>query len=328
MNAHTSLAAYSEGQPDIALVERHFELGEQDVLVETRQASICDADLRFCTGMHWPADMPPFEWLGHEGGGVVLDTGKKVRNFKAGDKVMLFGPCGSWSKQFKAPERALFKLPDGMPDHIGYLGEPVAVGMFGLFESGVRIGDDVAVVGLNFQGLIALQGLRRSGARRVIAVDYSKKHLELAKEFGADEIIDTNSTDAISAIRDLTKGKGVDVAFHSCGYWNPRAEEYFNIAVEIARDEGIICSVPDIMSPIRANLHRIHHHGLDIRFPALMHHGPAFMERWVQRVLRPVADGLINIDKLITGEYPLAQAKGAMDHFIQDPDQIKIVLKP
>src|SRR5690606_8125717 len=121
---------------------------------------------------------------------------------------------------FTAPVRNLHKVPEGMDLEVAYLGEPVAVGMFGVFHSGVEIGDDVVVSGLNFQGLIAVQGLKKKGAGRVIAVDYSDKHLELAKRLGADIVINSEKTDAKQEILNLTGGKGADVVFLSCGYWN------------------------------------------------------------------------------------------------------------
>ncbi len=319
-------AASNRPEFDITVDSRHLEIKDHEVLVRTRQASICDADLRYFKGMDWPHDLPPFEWPGHEGGGEVVEVGRQVKDFKPGDRVMLFGLDGCWSEYFKSPERNLFKAPEGLSDAVAYMGEPIAVGMYGVFASGVNLGDDVAVTGLNFQGLIAVQGLKARGARRVIAIDYSDRHLSMARELGADITINSTEANAIAEVRELTSGIGVDVSYHSCGYWNPRAEEYFDIALEIARDEGILTSVPDIMSPIRANLHRCHHHAIDVRFPAIMHHAPAFRQQWVGRVLRPVADGLIDIEKLITARFPMKEAAAAVELFNTDEHQVKIVL--
>ena len=322
----TRLPGQNKQAYDIVVDSRELELGPTDILIKTGQASVCDADLRYATGMPWPEDLPPFEWPGHEGGGIVVEVGSKVGKVKPGDRVMLFGLDGCWARHFKSPERNVYKAPDGLSDTVAYMGEPVAVGMYGVFASGVQLGDDVAVIGLNFQGMIAVQGLKAKGARRVIAVDYSKKHLDMAKDLGADVVINTTEADVVTAIRDLTSGFGVDVAYHSCGYWNPRAQEYYNIALEVTRDEGILTSATDIMSPITANLHRAHHHAIDIRFPAIMHHAPYFRDRWVEKVLRPVVDGTVNIERLVTARFPLTEAAKAIELFKQDLDQVKIVL--
>lgn len=312
---------------DVRVDERDIEIEDHQVLVQTKQASVCDADLRYYKGLDWPHDLPPFEWPGHEGGGTVVEVGKQVTKFKAGDRVMLFGLDGCWSEYFKSPEKNLYKAPDGLSDLAAYMGEPISVGMFGAMSSGLQLGDDVAVTGLNFQGLIAVQAFKAMGARRVIAIDYSDRHLDLAGELGADVVINTTSANAIEEVRQMTSGVGVDLSYQSCGYWNPRAEEYFDIALEIARDEGILASVTDIMSPIRANLHRCHHHAIDVRFPAIMHHAPAFRDQWVHRVLRPVAEGFVDIEKLVTARFPLRDAAAAMKLFDEDEDQIKIVLE-
>ena len=321
-------AAQLVGPTGIRVVERDLNLGDDEVLVKTGLAGVCDADRRAYSGAYFPPDLPSFEWLGHEGGGEVVAIGNKVREFAIGDKVMLFGPNNSWAHYFKAPVRNLHPVPKGLDLDVAYLGEPVAVGMFGVFQSGVQLGDDVAVLGLNFQGLIAVEGLKKRGAGRVIAVDYSDAHLELARQRGADVTINTNDADARTAILDLTNGKGAHVSFLSCGYWNPRAEQYFNLAVDVVRDEGVFVSLPDIMAPITANLHRLHHHGIDVRFPALMHHSPAFLQQWVPRVMQPVADGLIDIKGLITASYPITDAPEAMRLFVEDEDQVKVVLRP
>jgi L-iditol 2-dehydrogenase len=120
---------------DIVLDERDIELDDHEILVKTVQASVCDADLRYWSGLPWPNDLPPFEWPGHEGGGIVADIGSKVRKVKLGDRVMRFGLDGCWAQHFKSPERNIYKAPDGLSDLAAFMGEPVAVGMYGVFAS-------------------------------------------------------------------------------------------------------------------------------------------------------------------------------------------------
>jgi len=314
----------------LQLVERDLTLEEDEVLVKTYQSSICDADLRAWQGQFIPDDIPPncFPWMGHEGGGEVVEVGSKVREFKVGDKVMLFGPDNAMSTYFKAKVQNLYKVPDGLDMELACLAEPICVGVFGVMDSGVKLGDTVVVAGLNFQGLIAVEGFKKSGAEKVIAVDYSDAHLEMAKKRGADVTINTTKENAKEAILELTRGRGVDLAYHSCGYWNPRTEEYYNLCIDVTRDEGTVASLPDIMSPIRVNLHRFHHHAMEVRFPAFMHHGPEFRMRWIPRLLNPVIKGMLDIKSLITASYPLSKIEEAMQKYNDDPDQVKILIKP
>ncbi|MBP1934562.1 zinc-dependent alcohol dehydrogenase [Ammoniphilus resinae] len=323
-----TLAAKLIEKENLILEEKKLELGEDEVLVKTHMASICDADLRAFRGLHMPGDLPKFDYLGHEGGGEVVAIGSKVREFKIGDKVMVFGPHNSFAYYFKAPVANLHKVPEGMDMSVACLGEPIAVGMYAVVETDIQLGDTVVVAGLNFQGLIAVQALKKRGASKVIAIDYSDKHLQIAAETGADVLINTTKENAFEKVHELTQGRLCDVVFHSCGYWNPRAEEYFNLSASLTKDEGTMVSVPDLMSNISAYLHRIHHHGITLKFPALMHHSPAFREIWVPRLLRMVQEGGINLQPLITGRYPISEVVNAMQEFHQDPDQVKIVLVP
>lgn len=321
-------AVYLSGMKQLEIINRDLLLDDDEVLVKTEQASICDADLRAWSGMHMPEDLPSFSFIGHEGGGEVVEVGKKVKEFKVGDKVMAFGPLNTFSEYFKGKEENLIKAPEGLDMEIACLGEPTCVGLYGIYHSGVQLGDTVLVAGLNYQGLLAVEGLKKRGADKVIAVDYSDKHLQLAKNCGADIILNTDSHNVREEIRELTRGRGVDVTFHSCGYWNPRTEEYFNLCVDVTRDEGIMSSIPDIMSPIKANLHRLHHHAIEIRFSALMHHNPEYLKQWVPKLMQPVVKEMFDIKSLITGSFPLTEVNQAMKTFSDDEDQVKILLKP
>lgn len=316
------------GERNLILEERELELNENEVLVKMHQASICDADLRAYRGLYMPEDLPAFDYIGHEGGGTVVEVGSRVYEFKVGDKVMLFGPHNSFSQYFKADVKNLHKAPDNMDMKIASLGEPICVGMFGVVETGIQLGDTAAVVGLNFQGMLAVQALKKRGAGKVIAVDYSDKHLEIASQTGADFLINTTKEDAFEKVKQLTNGRRCDVVYHSCGYWNPRAEEYFNLGIEMTKDEGTMVSLPDIMSsPIKANLHRLHHHAITMKFPAVMHHSAAFRQIWVPRLMRMVLEGGIDINPLITGTFKVNNVLEAIKAFDTDLDHVKITLE-
>lgn len=78
-------------------------------------------------------------------------------------------------------------------------------------------GSTVAIVGLGGIGLSALQGARIAGARRLIAVDLVAAKLEWARGMGATDVVDASAGDAVAAVRALTNGEGVDVAFEATG---------------------------------------------------------------------------------------------------------------
>jgi len=304
--------------------KRVLEAGPNDVIVETTSASICDADLRAWRGLHMPGDLPSFEWIGHEGGGHVIEVGANVTDFAIGDHVMCFGPNNSWARHFKAHSDTVLKSPSNLTAVTADLGEPTAVGLYAAMRANVQLGDRVAVIGLNYQGLLAVQALKRGGASELVAMDYSDRHLEIAKARGADKAINIEASGLASA---MELGH-FDIVFHSCGYWNPRAEEYFNLAIRLTRDEGHFVSVPDMMRSATVDLHRFHHHAIQVTFPALMHHNPNYLKIWTPRVLRPLATGQIDLDGLITGNCTLDTVEDAMHAFDTDLDHVKITIQP
>lgn len=315
------------GERNLIWEERELTLAEDEVLVKTVQSSICDADLRAFRGLHMPSDLPAFDYIGHEGGGYVVEVGAHVHEFKVGDRVMVFGPHNSFADYFKANVDNLHLIPENMPMEIGCLGEPIYVGAYGAYEANPNLGDTVAVVGLNFQGLLALQIFKKRGAGKLIAVDYSEKHLQIAKEFGADYLINSTKCDAYERVKEITNGRLCHVVFHSCGYWNPRYQEYWNLSREITKDEGTVASVPDMMSSFTDySFHRIHHHAITIKLPAAMHHSAAFRKIWVPRIMEMVMNGGIDVMPLITATYPLERFMEAMDEFDKNEDNVKIRL--
>lgn len=88
----------------------------------------------------------------------------------------------------------------------------------------------MAVVGCGGVGLSAIQGAALAGARRVVAVDVNPAKLELATRFGATDLVDSSTADALAAVRDFTGGGGVDYAFDTAGLLATEMQAYRMIA--------------------------------------------------------------------------------------------------
>ena len=80
-----------------------------------------------------------------------------------------------------------------------------------------RLGDTVAVVGCGMMGLLSMAGLSHSGARKIIAVDVQDSRLELAKKFGATDVINPVTADLTAEVNRLTDNKGADVVVEITG---------------------------------------------------------------------------------------------------------------
>ncbi|WP_244928593.1 Zn-dependent alcohol dehydrogenase [Nocardioides sp. W7] len=101
-------------------------------------------------------------------------------------------------------------------DRAALLGCAVLTGVgSALNGAGVRPGDSVAVIGCGGVGLNIVQGARLAGATRIVAVDLGAEKLELARRFGATDVVDAGAVDAVAAVQELTGG--VDHAFDVVG---------------------------------------------------------------------------------------------------------------
>ena len=124
----------------------------------------------------------------------------------------------SFAELMLVHENAVVKVVDDIPlDRAALIGCAVVTGVGAVIHTaGVRPGETVAVIGCGGIGLNCVQGARLVGAGRIIAVDRVPMKLELAKQFGATDVIDASSVDPVQAVLEMTSG-GVDHAFEAIG---------------------------------------------------------------------------------------------------------------
>jgi L-iditol 2-dehydrogenase len=211
---------------------------------------------------------------------------------------------------------------------IAALAETICPFVYVVFRSGVKLGDTAIVTGLNFIGQIIAQGLKKSGAAKVIAIDEIDFRLQKAKELGADIIINSKKEDVLKKVKELTAGRGADVVCQAASYTDTNIEEYMNLATELVKINGILAFQGDFLHPITLrNIHRWHVDSLDIRSVAFRHYTWHHMAVWTYECLKPVQTGQIKIDPLITGRYLLDQIEDAYKDAIK-PASLKVVIKP
>ena len=228
--------------------------GPGEVVIEVKASGMCGSDLKFyrpslaeaTRALGLGGDGEP-NIAGHEPCGVVVARGPGVTETEAPDgaRVMVhhYKGCGScehcqvgWPQlcpegftvygatgdgahadYMKVPASTLVPLPDELSFEAG---AAIACGTGTAFGALKRVNltgsDTVAVFGQGPVGLSATQFARAMGAR-VIALDTIAERLELAKGLGADETIDPGSNDPVAAIKELTGGRGVDIAIDCSG---------------------------------------------------------------------------------------------------------------
>jgi threonine dehydrogenase-like Zn-dependent dehydrogenase len=181
--------------------------------------------------------------LGHEGTGIVDEVGELVEDFKPGDRVIIPAVTPDWLKcesqdgkqqhsggmlagykftnlkdgvfaeyiHINEADGNLEHLPESIDPAVGaMISDMVPTGLHGSELAGIRFGDDVAVIGIGPVGLMAVAGAVKSGAARLLAVGSRPNCVQVAKEFGATDIIDYHNGDIYTQIMERTNGKGVD----------------------------------------------------------------------------------------------------------------------
>ena len=159
------------------------------------------ADGPFHSATRWPAS----RWVG---------ATWRDRRRRPGHRVSLgrrSGPDGNGATQggltplLQVPDtaggRRLYRVPDGMPATTAALAEPPAVGMQAVNQSGAEPGDKVAVFGCGPIGLMSLATLSDRGIDDVVAIDLSQPRLELAKQVGADHLLDATRVDVWAELK-------------------------------------------------------------------------------------------------------------------------------
>jgi S-(hydroxymethyl)glutathione dehydrogenase/alcohol dehydrogenase len=129
-----------------------------------------------------------------------------------------FLDLSSYAEQMLVHENAIVKITKDMPlDRAALIGCGVTTGVGAVFNTAaVKPGSSVAVIGCGGVGLNCVQGAALAGAGRVIAVDMVPAKLEMARKFGATDVVNAAEGDPVQQVRDLTDG-GVEYSFEAIG---------------------------------------------------------------------------------------------------------------
>ena len=148
---------------------------------------------------------------------------------QAGAGVVQFANLGSFAEQMLVHEHSVAKIREDMPlDRAALIGCGVTTGVGAVIHTAkVEPGSTVAVIGCGGVGLSCINGAAIAGAARVIAVDMVPSKLELARKFGATDVVNGSEGDPVEAVKELSGG-GVHYSFEAIGL-KVTAEQAFNM---------------------------------------------------------------------------------------------------
>ncbi len=150
--------------------------------------------------------------------GVERSANETPRVSYKGERVHPFARLGAFAEQMLVHENSAVVIRTDMPlDRAALVGCAVVTGIGAVTNTAsIPAGSTVAIIGCGGIGLNAIQGASIAGASRVVAIDKLAWKLDIAKRFGATDVVDASEENSVEAVRRLIPG-GVDYAFEAIG---------------------------------------------------------------------------------------------------------------
>jgi alcohol dehydrogenase len=346
-------AAVFLGPGRIALQEKPIPaVGPTDALVRVTLTTICGTDVHILKGEY---PVRPGLTIGHEPVGVIEALGSAVTGYEVGQRVIAgaITPCGQChpcldGQQAQCGGKAmggwrfgntidgcqaeyvlvpnamanLAPIPDQLSDEqVLMCPDIMSTGFGGAERARIRIGDTVVVFAQGPIGLCATAGARLQGATRIIVVDRLANRLATAQQLGADVILNPDETDPVAAVRELTGGRGADVAIEALG-----RQETFESCLRVLRPGGTLSSLGvysgKLTLPLDAFAAGLGDHTVVTTLC------PGGKER-MRRLMDVLASGRLDLRPLVTHTFSLEDIEAAYDLFGRQQDGVlKVAIRP
>lgn len=319
------------------------EIGEHDVLLKIAAVSVCGSDLhQWLGGISWKVNYPCI--LGHEFAGVVVETGKAVKTFKEGDRVVSetaavidenspfsrrglynldpkrlgfgYGVNGAMTDFVRVPERCLHLLPEGLDFIRAALTEPCAVAYNAVcINTAIKPGDTVLVLGPGPIGLLCSLMAKLSGAGHLVVAGMPNdaKRLEVARHLGAQLTLTEGVEEYFKGLGD---GYGADVVIDAAG-----VSATLELALKVIRPAGQITKVgwgPQAMN-----------YSLDAAVQKNVRVQGSFSHNWPiwERIIAMMHAGQLDVSLLISRVAKLEDWQSCFEG-MHAGDYVKAVLTP
>jgi NDMA-dependent alcohol dehydrogenase len=240
--------------------------------------------------------------------GGLLDGTPRMTS--QGAPLYQMAASGTFSEVSIIPAVGAVKIPDDVPMGVAALiGCGVLTGVGAAINTAdIKEGDTVAVVGCGGVGLNVIQGARIKKAGRIIAVDMAPQKLEMAKQFGATDVVNAADGDPVAAVQALTEGRGADVAFEVIGL-----QQTIEQVVNMTRrgGEAVLVGVPrmDVMLQIPAFLGLV----LNAKTIKGCWYGSSNTHQDVLKLVDLYKSGELKLDELISREIKVEDVNEAFE---------------
>jgi 2-desacetyl-2-hydroxyethyl bacteriochlorophyllide A dehydrogenase len=333
-------AAIFRSPQDFKICDVPYPRLEPDgVIVKVKECGVCGSDIHFFNSRQSGETL-----MGHEFSGDVVEIGSQVTNVKIGDRIVAAGGrgCGNcyWCRTgqylhcsqlgfvgyalpgafaeycaipaFKIGQYAA-RLPASVSYSSGATAEPLAVALYAVNQTRARPSDSVVVIGLGIIGLFIIQILKAKGLKQIIASGRRPVRLALARESGADLVIDTDREDVIKTVNEATGQRGSDVVFECAG-----TAKSFSQALDITHRGGKINLVGLFEHPISWDPSFLARNDLTLIGCGLHWDLPG--------AVKLLKNGTVSTQKLVTHHFPLGSIKEGFLTQQKDSTAIKVMI--
>lgn len=271
--------------------------------------------------------------LGYCNVGVVCHAG--AEGFAVGDRVVSNGPHAD---VVSVPRNLCASIPDDVSDEAASFVIPASIGLQGLRLAEPTLGEAFVVTGVGLIGLLTVQMLRAQGCR-VLAIDFDKEKLELAKRFGADICNPSNGEDPVAVGMFFSQGRGVDGVIVTA---STRSSDPISQAAQMCRKRGRIV----LVGVTGLELNRSDFYEKELSLQVSCSYGPGRYDpnyeeagqdyplgfvRWTEQrnfeaVLEMMASGALDVTALISHRVEFSEAPSAYEVLSSDKSVLGILL--
>ncbi len=319
------------------------QIGPEELLVKVMACGICGSDV-----MEWYRVKKAPLVLGHEATGEIAEAGESIKRYKAGDRVFVSHhvPCntcryclnghhtvcetlhttnyypGGFSEYIRVPavnvERGVFGLADKTSFEEGTFIEPLACVLRGQRIAGFKPGQSVLIIGCGISGLLHLLLARAAGAGELFAADINSYRLGVAKELGADAVINVKE-DLAARLKEANKDRLAELVIVCTS-----ALSAFQQALQCVDRAGtILCfapTEPGVKLPVPIN--EFWRQSIKIM------HSYGNSPQDAQSAIELLRTGKVSVRRLITNRLSLKEAGYGFKLVSEAKECIKVIIEP
>lgn len=302
-----------------------------DVKIRMSVVGICGSDIHYYTQGNIGTQVVEYPFaVGHEGAGVVVETGKDVKRVKPGDKIAIDPamPCwncdqclagrhhtcrnlrflgcpgqaeGCLTEYLVMPEESCYPLIGNLTTDHGSISEPMAIGVYAVKKTEGVKGKDIGILGFGPIGMSVMLAAKAEGGRNIYVTDKIESRLSIALKEGAAATANPDKDDVIRKINDCTAA-GPDIVFECCGQ-----QEALDQAVDLIKPGGklVVVGIPEF-DRWSINVEKSRRKEISLQFIRRQ-------VDCVQQSLEMMENGKIDIKNMITHRFPFSRTKEAFD---------------